>query len=94
VFVVWAAIVMLFLCYFVLKFSKILAVLFCAAWRWPFWPVLPPGGSAQQCSLLQAGAWRQFWSGQAVAPVFASFFDFHVIVAWVVRHQCYNGFCI
>ncbi|QCD90293.1 hypothetical protein DEO72_LG4g1248 [Vigna unguiculata] len=75
---------MLFLCYFVLKFSKILAVLFCAAWRWPFWPVLPPGGSAQQCSLLQAGAWRQFWSGQAVAPVFASFFDFHVIVAWVM----------
>jgi len=44
--------------------------------------------------LLQAGAWRQSWRGQAVAPVFASFFDFHVIVAWVVRHQCYNGFCI
>ena len=44
--------------------------------------------------LLQAGAWRQFWRGQAVAPVFASFFAFLVIVAWVVRHQCYNGFCI
>ncbi|QCD87648.1 hypothetical protein DEO72_LG3g2187 [Vigna unguiculata] len=55
-----------------LKFSKILAVLFCAAWRWPFWPVLPPGGSAQQCSLLQAGAWRTCWRGQAVAPMASS----------------------
>ncbi|QCE00631.1 hypothetical protein DEO72_LG7g1921 [Vigna unguiculata] len=34
--------------------------------------------------LLQAGAWRSFWRGQAVAPVFASFFDFLVIVAWVM----------
>jgi len=78
----------------VLQFSKVLgcvvlyrlavAILACfSARRWRL-----------QCSLLQASAWRQFWRGQAVAPVFASFFDFHVIVAWVVRHQCYNGFCI
>jgi len=78
----------------VLQFSKVLgcavlyrlavAILACfSAMQWRL-----------QCSLLQASAWRQFWRGQAVAPVFASFFDFHVIVAWVVRHQCYNGFCI
>ncbi|QCD84055.1 hypothetical protein DEO72_LG2g4405 [Vigna unguiculata] len=79
----WGATVLLLCCLCLAVFQNH-GCQFCTAWRWPFWPVLPPGGGALQSSLVRAGAWRLFWRGQAVVPVFASFFDFHVIVALVM----------